>query len=94
MKPNVTVTHNEEDQTFYASAQGYESELAYSRPSDTVIDFTHTFVDENLRGQGVGEALAVAGLQYARDQQLRIKTSCAFMKTYVERHPEYQDLQA
>ncbi|UOQ55592.1 GNAT family N-acetyltransferase [Hymenobacter cellulosivorans] len=92
MKPNIT--HNEEEQTFYASTQGYESELAYSRPSDTVIDFTHTFVDENLRGQGVGEALAVAGLQYARDQQLRIKTSCAFMQAYVQRHPEYQSMQA
>ncbi|WP_157807276.1 GNAT family N-acetyltransferase [Hymenobacter chitinivorans] len=92
MKP--TITHNEEDQAFYATVHGYESELAYSLPSNTVIDFTHTFVDENLRGQGVGEALAVAGLQYAQAQQLRIKTSCAFMQAYVERHPEYESLRA
>ncbi|MCB2408113.1 GNAT family N-acetyltransferase [Hymenobacter lucidus] len=90
MKP--TITHNQEDQAFYATLSGYEAELAYSRPTDTVIDFTHTFVDENLRGKGVGEALAVEALDYARAQQLQIKTSCSFMRSYVERHSEYQDL--
>jgi predicted GNAT family acetyltransferase len=92
MKP--TITHNQEEQAFYATADGYEAELAYSRPSDTVIDFTHTFVDENLRGQGVGEALAAQALDYARDEHLSIKTSCKFMDAFVQRHPEYQALRA
>ncbi|MCB2377891.1 N-acetyltransferase [Hymenobacter sp. BT635] len=90
MKP--TITHNEEEQTFYASLDGYEGELAYSRPTDDVVDFTHTFVDENLRGKGVGEALATTALDFARSQQLRIRTSCAYMQAYVERHTQYQDL--
>ncbi|WP_167856320.1 GNAT family N-acetyltransferase [Hymenobacter metallicola] len=92
MKP--TIRHNEDEQTFYATLDGYEGELAYSRPSATVIDFSHTFVDENLRGRGVADAMAVEALAYARAQGLRIKTSCAFMQAYVDRHTDYQDLQA
>ena len=93
MKP--TIRHDKDDRTFYASLDGYESELAYSQPTRDLIDFSHTFVDENLRGQGVGEALAQAGLAYARDQHLRVLTSCEFMAAYVKRHhTEYQDILA
>jgi predicted GNAT family acetyltransferase len=89
---NPTITHNQDEQAFYASQQGYEAELAYSRPANDVIDFTHTFVDEQLRGKGVGELLAKAGLGFARDQHLRIRTSCSFMRGFVDQHQEYQDL--
>ncbi|GAA4005147.1 GNAT family N-acetyltransferase [Hymenobacter fastidiosus] len=89
---NPTITHNQDEQTFYASQQGYESELTYSRPADDVIDFTHTFVDEQLRGKGVGELLARTGLAFAREHNLRVRTSCSFMRGFVEQHHEYQDL--
>lgn len=90
----VPIQHHPEDQEFVATVDGYEAELAYSQPAPDTIDFTHTFVDEALRGKGVGEALAKKGLAYAREKKLRVKTSCKFMATYVERHPEYQDLLA
>jgi len=89
---NPTITHNQDEQAFYASAQGYEAELAYSRPANDVIDFTHTFVDENLRGQGIGELLAKTALAFAREQKLQIRTSCSFMRGFVAQHPEYQEL--
>ncbi|OUJ71218.1 GNAT family N-acetyltransferase [Hymenobacter crusticola] len=93
MKP--TIRHSKDDQTFYATLDGYESELAYSQPTHGQIDFVHTYVDENLRGQGVGEALAQAGLAYAREHQLRVHTSCEFMAAYVKRHhAEYEDILA
>jgi predicted GNAT family acetyltransferase len=91
---NPTITHNQDEQAFYASQQGYEGELTYSRPSNDSIDFTHTFVDENLRGKGVGELLAKTALAFARDQHLQVHTSCSFMRAYVAGHPEYQDLLA
>ena len=93
MKP--TIRHSKPDQTFYASLDGRESELAYSQPTSDLIDFVHTYVDESLRGQGVGEALAQAGLAYARQEHLRVQTSCEFMAAYVRRHhAEYQDILA
>lgn len=92
---NVPITHNEQKQAFYATVKGYEAKLTYTRPAADLIDFAHTFVDENLRGQGVGEELARTALTYARDQRLRVLTSCRFVATYVQRHPaEYADLLA
>lgn len=91
----ISVIHNKEDQSFYATVNGYEAELAYSLPSSDTIDLTHTFVDEELRGQGVGEEMARTALAYARDHSLRVLTSCRFVAAYVKRHQaEYQDLLA
>jgi predicted GNAT family acetyltransferase len=91
----ISVIHNEQEQSFYATVHGYEAELAYSKPTADTIDFNHTFVDENLRGQGVGEEMARTALQYARDQKLKVHTSCRFVAAFVQRHQaEYQDVVA
>lgn len=86
------VEHQTEDQTFYLTSHGYEGELAYSRPAAGVVDFQHTYVDEQLRGQGASDALAKAALDWARQEKLQVRTSCPFMAKYVEKHADYQDL--
>ncbi|RAK66170.1 GNAT family N-acetyltransferase [Hymenobacter edaphi] len=86
------VEHQTEDQTFYLTSHGYEGELAYSRPAEGVVDFQHTYVDEHLRGQGAGEALAKAALDWARQEELRVRTSCPYMAKFVQQHAEYQEL--
>lgn len=86
------VEHQSEDQTFYLTSHGYEGELAYSRPAAGVVDFQHTYVDENLRGQGAGEALARAGLDWARTEKQRVRTSCPYVAKFVQQHPEYEEL--
>ena len=74
---------------------GHAGELAYVRPAEGVIDFTHTYVDEALRGQGVADELARAGLAFAREQRLRVKTSCSFMAGFAQRHrADYADVLA
>ncbi|MBT9393817.1 N-acetyltransferase [Hymenobacter sp. NST-14] len=90
----TTVAHHPENQEFTVEQGGLSAELAYSRPADGVIDFTHTFVDEGLRGQGVGAELARAALAYAREQQLQVRTSCSFMRQFVADHAEYAPLLA
>ncbi|MBC6698176.1 GNAT family N-acetyltransferase [Hymenobacter puniceus] len=87
-----TIEHHPQDQEFIATSNDHTGELAYSTPTEGVVDFTHTFVDEALRGQGVGEELARAGLDYARQHQLRVRTSCKFMAAFVRQHSEFQDL--
>lgn len=66
--------------------------LDYRMPSANVIEFTHTFVPEDRRGQGVGEGLAKAGLDYARQHQLQVIPTCPFVADYLEKHSEYADL--
>lgn len=91
----MSIQHNADNQEFTTVRKGYQAELAYSRPANDVIDFTHTFVDEGLRGQGVADELARAGLAFAKEEQLKVKTSCTFMAGFVKRHhAEYADILA
>ena len=87
------IHHNPANQEFTAGPSNQQAELAYSLPAAGVIDFVHTFVPEAERGQGIAEALAKTALAYARQQHLRVRTSCEFMAGYVQQHQqEYADL--
>ena len=89
----MAITHNAPDQEFTTIRHGLQAGLAYSRPAEGVIDFTHTFVDEGLRGQGVAEELARAALAFARQEHLKVRTSCSFMAGFVQRnHAGYADI--
>ena len=89
----MSIKHDTADQQFTTTRDGHEAELAYSRPTKGIIDFTHTFVDEALRGQGLGDDLARAGLAFARKNHLSVKTTCTFMAGFVKRHhAEYADI--
>lgn len=91
----MTVHHRTDSQEFIAGPAGQQAELAYSLPAAGVIDFVHTFVPEAQRGQGIAEELAKTALAYARQQHLRVRTSCEFMAGYVQQHHQkYADLLA
>jgi predicted GNAT family acetyltransferase len=91
----MPIQHDAANQEFTTSRNGHDGELAYARPSEGVIDFTHTFVDEALRGQGVADELARAALAFARQEHLKVKTTCTFMAGFVKRHhDEYADILA
>ncbi|GAA4035369.1 GNAT family N-acetyltransferase [Hymenobacter glaciei] len=91
----MSIQHDSTNQEFTTTQDGHPAELAYTRPSDDVVDFTHTFVDEALRGRGLADELARAGLDFARKHQLKVKTSCTFMASFVKKHQaEYADILA
>jgi predicted GNAT family acetyltransferase len=91
----MPIQHHPDEQAFMAGPASNPAELAYSLPAPGVIDFTHTFVPEEARGQGQAEELARAGLAYARQEHLKVRTSCEFMEAFVQHHrSEYQDILA
>ena len=63
----------------------------YLRREDHIV-FTHTEVDEAFEGQGVGSALARGALDAVRSEGLPVIAQCPFIKDFIERHPDYQDL--
>jgi uncharacterized protein len=85
------ITHDAEHTRFTADTQFGEAALEYMRDGERII-FTHTGVPPEVEGQGLGAALAKAGLEYARDEGLVVRPMCPFVASYVERHPEYQTL--
>ena len=63
------------------------------RRADRVI-FTHTEIDPAYEGKGVGSALAKAALDDVRARGLKAVPLCPFIKAWIERHPDYEDLVA
>lgn len=86
------INHNTEDQEFTTEVEGHSGELAYSLPTNDVIDFSHTYVDEAIRGQGVADELIKAGLNYAQENDLKVIASCPAVSAYIRRHHEYEKL--
>ncbi len=60
--------------------------------SPGVVVLTHTEVDDDLEGEGVGSRLVAGALDDVRARGLGVVARCPFVRAYVERHPEYADL--
>ncbi|GAA4425088.1 GNAT family N-acetyltransferase [Pontibacter saemangeumensis] len=89
---DIEIIHDEEDLRFYAVIAGDEAELTYTYPESGVMDFDHTFVPEDARGNGHADKLVKTGLEYARSQNYLIVPSCPVVGAFIKRHPHYEDL--
>ena len=85
------ISNNAEQSRFEAVVDGETAVLDYRLKGD-VIAFTHTGVPPAIENQGVGSALARAGLDYAEEHGLRVRPLCAFVAAFVREHDEYQHL--
>jgi uncharacterized protein len=77
---------------YTATLEGYTGEMTYSRASETLIILDHTGVPDELRGKGVGQALAAHAIEEARKGGWKIIPLCPFFKAQVLRHPEWNDV--
>ncbi len=90
---DIEIIHEEKYQQFTITLQDdEEAELAYARPSEEEIDFTHTFVPESARGQGLAQKLIEEGLCFARDNNFMVIASCPAVAKYIKNNPQHQDL--
>jgi uncharacterized protein len=64
---------------------------AYQRQGDRVV-FTHTEVDPDAEGGGVGSTLVRGALDDVRARGLRAVPRCSFVRAWIDRHPDYADL--
>ena len=66
---------------------------AYERRGERIV-FTHTEVDPDAGEDGLGSRLVRAALDDVRSQGGTVVARCPFVRGWIERHPEYQDLLA
>jgi len=90
---DVQVTDNPDHSRFEAYVDGVLAGFsAYETASDLIM-FTHTEVDDAFEGHGVGSALARGALDAVRaDGTRKVLPRCPFIRAWIERHPDYQDL--
>lgn len=89
----MEIVTNEAEKRFEIHVEGRKSVLDYEIRNGTIF-FTHTGVPPQLEGRGIGTALAKAGLEYAKAKKLKVVPACSFIRVYMRRHPEYEELLA
>ena len=87
---SLEVRNDEKAGKFYATLDGREAVIEYAKTGD-VYDLMHTFVPEELRGQGIAEQLVHGALDQIRQQGAQFLPSCPFIQTFLKRFPEYKD---
>ncbi|HEX2697753.1 MAG TPA: GNAT family N-acetyltransferase [Anaerolineales bacterium] len=87
----VKAVHNVPASRFEVQAGPYLAVLEYALKGKTII-FYHTGVPDPIEGQGIGNLLAYAGLEYAKQKQYNVVPACVFMAVYIKRHKEYRPL--
>ncbi|WP_261337364.1 GNAT family N-acetyltransferase [Bacillus thermotolerans] len=70
------------------------AELTYAPAGSSEIEVDHTYVSDELRGQGVAGQLVDEAAEYAREQNKKIIPTCTYAKAKMERDEKYKDVLA
>ena len=87
----MNVVNNLAASRFETTVDGHLCVCQY-RLFGKVLMLVHTGVPSALRGRGIAAALVRAALDHARAKGLKVRPDCSYAATYIERHPETQDL--
>jgi predicted GNAT family acetyltransferase len=88
----VTIEDNLDEQRFEISVDGERVGLAEYLTDGERIVFTHTEVDPPEGRKGLGGRLVRFALDSARQRGLEVVPRCPFVRSFIQKHPEYLDL--
>jgi uncharacterized protein len=88
----VSIRDNPEELRYELVVDGdVEGEIMYRRSPDRIV-LVHTEVSPSLEGQGLASRLVGEALDDIRARGLHVVPICPFVRRYIRRHPEYNDL--
>ncbi len=87
----IDVHHDAAQHRFEALVDGYGCVLDYE-VRDGVMITTHTGVPTPVGGRGIAAELVRVGLAHARAQGWKVMPACSYVRAYMQRHRETQDL--
>ena len=85
------VVNNKTRHRYELTVEGHIAATYYSL-ADGVITFIHTEVPPELGGRGIGSTLIRGALDQVRADGLKVIAQCPFVKAFIEKHADYQDL--
>ena len=92
---DLTVGHDFDPATgqgrFHARVRGLLCVADYRRTGN-VLQMHHTEVPPPLEGRGIAAALVDAAFAYADAHGLKIEPLCAYVRGYVQKHPQVRRL--
>ncbi len=92
MTDSIELRHNPEAHRYEAWLEDRRVGFAAYRPGDGVVSFVHTEVDDACAGMGIGGRLARFALDDVRSTGAAVQPLCPFIRAWIEKHPDYQDL--
>jgi predicted GNAT family acetyltransferase len=85
------VTDNKTKQRYELAIDGHIA-ASYYKVADGVVTFVHTEVPAELGGKGIGSKLIAGALDLVRADGLKVIAQCPFVKGFLDKHSDYQDL--
>ena len=62
------------------------AEVTFYEIESGVFNIDHTFVDNSLRGQGIGSQLVKEAVNTIREKGAKVKATCPFASKWLEEH--------
>lgn len=66
--------------------------MSYIFAGDAKFIIEHTEVHPSHEGQGLGRKLVQAGVDFAREKELKIIPLCTYAKSIFDKTPAYNDI--
>jgi predicted GNAT family acetyltransferase len=90
-KTPVEVRHNARANRFEATVDGQLCVAAYTIVGDA-MRIHHTEVPPSLSRRGIAGEIVRAAFAYAEAHALKVEPWCGYVRAYMKRHPETQQL--
>jgi uncharacterized protein len=87
------VTHNEAAQRFETRVEGKLARADY-RLQDGVMHIFHTEVPVQFEGRGIAARVVRVAMEHARAHGLKVRPACSYVRSFMARHAEFEDLRA
>lgn len=63
-----------------------KAEITFQKNTNSNLIVDHTFVSDELRGQGIAGQLVEAMVNYAKQEGVKLVPECSYAKGYIEKH--------
>lgn len=86
------VIHNQPHNRFEVDLGREKAVLIYNIKAGLFI-LLHTEVPEAFEGRGIAGSMAKVALDYAKENGFKVRSYCSYTTRYLERHPEYREME-
>jgi predicted GNAT family acetyltransferase len=92
MTGTTEVRDNPSENRYEILVDGALAGFTVYEPTETVLAFVHTEVDEAYAGQGLAKILVTETLNDVRARGLAVLPFCPYVRGFIKKNPEYVDL--
>lgn len=89
---NSQVVHDQDKNQFYIIIDDQKALMDYRKVKEKVLNFYHTYVPSEIRGQGIAKQILVAASEYADKNQYKVIPGCSYADRFLHRSKKYQHL--